>query len=171
MDSTDTNDGVTMGKFAQLAGLSLSAIRYHAAQGRIKRMPNGKWNPADAEALANARHVKAGSAEPNNAKLLKVRVLAGAMKTRRINLSVNEAQSRTIERQPLEAALREQCDGVTERVGSWPPRYAAALTTELECDPQTAGAILAEFSEIALQELGDIHAEALRLLGRTTANA
>jgi hypothetical protein len=168
--AADDDYGVTMVEFARLAGMSDSSIRYHAAHGHIKRLPNGKWNPADAAPLAAARQQKVVGADPGNAKLLKARVLGGAVKTRRLALTVQETQARTIERRSLEADVFSQCEEVTARVRGWPQRYAGQLAADLEADPSTTTAILTEFAAIALGELGDLRAESQRYISRGVTN-
>ncbi len=69
-----------------------------------------------------------------------------------------------VERQPLEDALRASCEEVTVRVRTWPDCYVERLTADLGTDPQTATAILQEFADIVLGELGDLQAEGLAVV-------
>jgi hypothetical protein len=154
-----------MAELARRAGMSLSSVRYHAEVGHITRLPNGRWNPHDAEPLHNMRQVKA-PVDPRSAKLLKVRVLGGAVKTRRIKLSVQEAQARALERQALEAALADRCAEVVQRVATWPARYVALVAAGTDAPEALAAEILDRFTAIALKELGNLHEEAVRYVGR-----
>jgi transcriptional regulator with XRE-family HTH domain len=159
------DDGITMAELARRAGMSLSSVRYHADQGHITRLPNGKWNPHDAEPLNGMRQVKA-PIDPRSAKLLKVRALGGAVKTRRIKLSVQEAQGRALERQALEDALAARCAEVVQRVATWPARYVALVAAGTDASAELATEILARFTAIALKELGNLHEEAVRHVGQ-----
>jgi hypothetical protein len=161
-------DGVSVTEFARLAGLGPSSVRYHLAQGHIRRLRNGKLNPADARMLDRQRQVSAGQkADPRAAKLLRVRVASGAVKTRRLRLQLQEEQARVVDRQALAGVLQERCTAVLARISSWPERYAADLAAAVDVPAEVASEILVEVARISLHELGDIHAEARRAIGQS----
>ena len=157
--------GVSMTELARLAGMGLSAIRYHVAEGHITRLPNGRWNPADADALLAARRAAAAPDE-RNVKLLKARVLGGAVKLRRLSLSVREAQAGVHRACTLGGREPGAMYVVQARISAWPDHYADRIALEIGADPATARAILGEFTAIALTELGDVPAEITRTLDR-----
>jgi len=138
------------------------AVRYHIRQGHIRPLPDGSMDPNDAAMLKRAARI-AEATDNRSEKLLKVRVLGGVVKTRRLRLNIKEAIERTVERAPLEAALVARTRQVTERLNSWPNRYASEVAAELGIDLDVSMNILRRFTSVALQELGDIEAEALRL--------
>ncbi len=159
-------EGLTSEQFGRLAGVTRQSVNYHIRQGTIRRLPNGRLNPADASLLIMGRQASERAApDPRGARLLKARTVAGAVKVRRLTLQIAEAQRHVVERQALTGGLAERCDAIVARVSSWPARYAG-MTAELADVPvQVATEILGAFVNIALQELGDLHAEAARCVG------
>ena len=158
--------GITRKQLADLVGMTEGGIRYHIRHGHIRPLPDGSMDPADAAMLRQAERITQAT-DQRSEKLLKVRVLGGVIKTRRLRLTIKEAQARTVERQPLEAALIARTRQITERVKSWPERYASEVAGELGIDLAVASDILRRFTSVALHELGDIEAEALRLCQTT----
>jgi hypothetical protein len=154
--------GITRRQLADMVGVTEGAVRYHIRQGNIRPLADGSMNPNDAAVLKQASRI-ADAHDDRSEKLLKVRVLGGVVKTRRIRLNIKEAQDRVVERAPLEAALRARTQQITDRINTWPGRYAHEVALELGIDVSVADRVLRQFSDTALTELGDIEAEALRL--------
>jgi hypothetical protein len=160
------SDGVTRAKLGEMVGMTEGAIRYHIKQNHIRPRADGLMDPEDALVLRKMART-ASATDQRSATLLKVRVLGGVVKTRRLKLNIKEAQARTVEREPLQAALIERSQQIIARVQSWPERYASEVAGELDIDLALATEMLRRFTSIALQELGDIEAEALRLCQTT----
>jgi hypothetical protein len=150
--------GISISELARRAGMTDGAIRYQLKQGNLTTLPDGKMDPADVAKLQKVRRVTKAS-DKNTANLLRVRVLGGAVKARRLRLTLGEAQMRVIEKEPLAAALRDATGKTLARVATWPDRYTPTLVHDLSLDPADAHALLEELTTIALAELGDITAE------------
>jgi hypothetical protein len=146
--------------------MSEGTIRYHIREGHIRPAADGSLNPDDAATLRRAQRVESAT-DQRGANLLKVRVLGGVVKTRRIRMTIQETQARTIAREPLEQALIERTRQIIARITTWPDRYAGEVAADLGIEVKIATNILRQFTALALEELGDVAAEAQRVC-RTT---
>lgn len=152
---------------AQLAGMKRQGVAYHIAKGHISRGADGRLNRADAQMLRQQRRVLTD--QPTDARgsnLLKVRVRAGAVKIKRLRLEYTKLQQRTVERSLIAAKLQDSGRTVLAQLASWPDRYAEQLAGDLGLAVEAARAVLQQFSELAVVELGDVAAEADALLRR-----
>jgi hypothetical protein len=139
-----------------------NSIRYQIKQGNLAAGADGKMRASDVAKLAKLRRVTKAT-DKNSTNLLRVRVLGGAVKARRLRLTLGEAQARVVERDPLAAMLADAAGKTLARVATWPARYADALATKLNLDPADARAIVERLTALASAELGDIRTEMVAL--------
>jgi hypothetical protein len=114
----------------------------------------------EADKLRKIKQVSSGS-DARSSKLIKVRVLGGAVKARRLKMNMAEAQARVVERDGLQSELIGRSGTIVEAVRQWPARYAVRLAAALDIDQDVAREALERFTAVALDELGDIEQEAL----------
>jgi hypothetical protein len=153
-----TEEGISIAELARRAGMHENSIRYQLKKGTLTTRPDGKMNPSDVAKLQKVRRVSVAS-DKNSANLLRVRVLGGAVKARRLRLTLAEAQQRVVERDSLSNVLTEAAGKILGRVAAWPTRYTPTLVHELTLDPDDAQAVLGELTTVALAELGAIAQE------------
>jgi DNA-binding transcriptional MerR regulator len=151
---------ITNAELARRVGLTDSAIRYQIKRGNIVPRYDGKVDARDAEKLRQIKRVRAGL-DPRSTKLIKVRVLGGAVKARRLKMNMSEAQARVVERDGLTTELIGRSGDIVGTVSKWPAQYAARLADSLGIDQDVAREALERFTAVALDELGDIEQEAL----------
>jgi hypothetical protein len=148
-----------------LADINEAAVRYHIRLGHIRPLPDGTMNPGDATTLRKMQRIGTPT-DQRGANLVRVKVLGGVVKTRRLRLAMEELQDRTIERKPVEAALIARMQRVMGRLATWPERYVEEAAAELGIDVSAAEQILRRFTAAAVDELGDLEEEATVALRR-----
>lgn len=72
------------------------------------------------------------------------------------------AKERYLDRAEFVQVAGSEADYVLEALRAAPATYAAAFAVELSIAPQVAQAILTEFMGLALGEVGDLRAQAIR---------
>jgi hypothetical protein len=157
--------GISRRAMARLAGVSEGAIRERIRSGTLRPLSNGRMNPDDVAGVRMTRRVDTGP-DPRTARLLKVRVLGGRVKVQRLRLQIEQLQAETIARESLAMPLRERSRRLVKRIETWSERRGPELAEKLGIDLDTAKGILQRFSALALDELGDIEADALAALRR-----
>jgi hypothetical protein len=142
-----------------------TAVTMRIARGDIVPGPDGKLSLHDVDHLRRTQRVLSGGSDRNN-NLLKVRVHAGAVKIKEIELRFKRLEARSVERDDVTAVVSGISDQIVTRIGSWAERYAEVVARDLDIEIEEAAAVLQTFSDLARVELGDIRAEAAETLRR-----
>jgi hypothetical protein len=162
---SEDKDTIHLTQYAIEMNVDAATIREHIANGLIKADPRGYVSRTQANASwGRIRRARMRVQSDDDGRRSANAKIAGAVAKLRIaNDLFAVARERYISRAEVVATAGADVEALLTALKAVPQRYASSLAARLDCEEAAARSALDEFIELALAELGDIRAEALRL--------
>lgn|SRR5262245_56003033 len=154
---------ISLREYARRRGVALQAIQRHVASGVIQ-LVNGKVDPVQADnswgLIRRAR--TAHQDDEAGQRSARSKVVVALAKLRLLKQSFETKRELYVDREAALELAAKEADLVLDFFRAAPAAYAEIFATELCIDVTQALRILDKFMTLALEEIGDLKAQAIR---------
>lgn len=159
----DQRETLSLSEYARRRGVRLRAIQQQVESGTIQ-LVDGRVDPIQADASWGLIRRARMTVQDDDAgrRSARAKVAVAVSKFRFAKERFDAAKERYLDRAEFVQVAGSEADYVLEALRAAPATYAAAFAVELSIAPQVAQAILTEFMGLALGEVGDLRAQAIR---------
>ena len=154
---------MSLSAYARHRGVRLNAVQYQIERGIIVRGQNGLIDSDQADAAWAPR------TQPNpeqGRRKLQADLTTQLVKFNLAKVQLERLQSKHIERATAVEGVLSEVDEITHALEAAPDRYSGILSGLLGIDQDLARTILARTIKTALDDLGDVRADARHTLDR-----
>lgn len=161
---SELRDSTTIPQYAKDNQVDPATIREQVAKGVIK-LTNGRISRAQADASwGRIRRARIGMQNDDDGRRSATAKIAGAIaKLRLAKDRLDAARERYVSRSDALSVAGDDVGLFLAALQAVPQQHAAALAAALAIDPATARHALDRFMTLAIGELGDLKAEAIRM--------